>query len=100
MKRFIKIIKYLGISTAVLVVSSVIGQKNTDDYSFFTLVHADVPAPPAPGDFGGDGCSDSGAGSGSGGGDGGDGSDGCSSDGGASGADGVADVDIRDFYNA
>jgi hypothetical protein len=91
MKKILKYIKYLGISSLIFLVSFILGQKNTKEYSFTSLVHADIPT---GGGFTGDGCTDSGASDGgAAGGDGGDGTDGTSSDGGASGADATAYMD-------
>lgn len=69
-KRIFKIIKYISASCILFVLSSVLGQKNSADYSPINIAHADLPT---DGGGGGDSCA-------SGGGTGG---------GGASGTDGV-----------
>lgn len=88
MLRIIKLTKYLAVSSIIFLISLALGQKNTDDYSFISLVHADVPGSGGSG-WGGDGCSSDS----DGGVDGGDGVDGTSSDGGASGSDASAFYD-------
>jgi hypothetical protein len=94
MKKSFKIIKYLTVSFLISVISTVIGQKNSDKNYFMdiSLAHADIPfSGGGGGDSGGatdSGATDSGA-------DGGDGVDGTGSDGGASGTDASAYLDEK-----
>jgi len=76
MHKVIKFTKYLAISSFVLLISTILGQKNTQEYTFISLVHADVSG----GDGGGGGAGCASDGDDAGGVDGGDGVDGTSSD--------------------
>ena len=79
MNKIIKIVKYFLATTFVFLMSGIIGQKNSTDYSFVSLVHADICGG-LPGDSGGSG-GDSGP------------SDTGTSDTGGVGVDGTSDSD-------